>query len=156
MDHPLHMGIHVGPFSAPAIQKRVRDADLVLSMGNQLTDMNLGAARPQVRRDRSVWAVSGRVNISFHTYTDVTLKDFVARLSKEKLPRIGERVEYQDNLKRTPLRDGGRTPLSINDLLVEVNEFIASGKGRGYDVFAESGDMLFGGLEVRLRSGIFG
>ena len=50
MDHPLHMGIHIGPFSAPAIQKRVRTADLVLSLGNQLTDMNLGAAKPQVRR----------------------------------------------------------------------------------------------------------
>ena len=58
MDHPLHMGIHVGPFSAPAIQKRVRDADLVLSMGNQLTDMNLGAARPQVRASRRWgWAI---------------------------------------------------------------------------------------------------
>ena len=41
----------------------------------------------------------------------------------------------------------------INDLLVEVNEFLASGKGRGYHVFAESGDMLFGGLEVRVPKG---
>ena len=153
MDHPLHMGIHVGPFSAPAIQRRVRSADLVLSMGNQLTDINLGAAKPQVRRDRSIWAVSGRVNISFHTYTDVTLKDFVARLAKEKLPRISERVEYHDNLKRTPLRAGSRTPLSINDLLVEVNEFLSSARGRRYHVFAESGDMLFGGLETRMQSG---
>ncbi len=57
MDHPLHMGIHIGPISAPAIQKRVRTADLVLSLGTQLTDMNLGAAKPQVRRRHSVWAI---------------------------------------------------------------------------------------------------
>ena len=79
MDHPLHMGIHIGPFSAPAIQRRVRTSDLVLSLGNQLTDMNLGAAKPQVRRRHSVWAIENRVNVSFHTYTDVTLNDFVAR-----------------------------------------------------------------------------
>jgi indolepyruvate decarboxylase len=153
MDHPLHMGIHIGPFSAPEIQRRVRSADLVLSMGNQLTDMNLGAARPQVRRRNSVWAVENRVNVSFHTYTDVTLKDFVSRLALENLPRSRESVRYFDNLKRRPLPKPGRRepPLSINDLLVEVNAFLA---GRsGYDVFAESGDMLFGGLEIRQRSG---
>ncbi len=153
MDHPLHMGIHVGPFSAPAIAKRVRGADLVLSLGNQLTDINLGSAKPQVQRKNSVWAVSQRVNISFHAYTDVTLTDFVVRLTKEKLPRFQEKVRYHDNLKRRPLAQGSKARLSINDLLVEVNEFLASGKGRGYHVFAESGDMLFGGLEVRVPKG---
>jgi indolepyruvate decarboxylase len=152
MDHPLHMGIHIGPFSARAIQERVRKADLVLSMGNQLTDMNLGAAKPQVERAKSVWAVNQRVNVSFHTYTDVTLKDFVSKLAKEKLPTISEKIAYHDNLKRTKLAKTP-TPLSINDLLVEVNEFLASGKRRGYHVFAESGDMLFGGLEVRVPGG---
>lgn len=39
----------------------------------------------------------------------------------------------------------------MNDLLVEVNEFLAGNES--YHVFAESGDMLFGGLELRLRSG---
>ncbi len=153
MDHPLHMGIHIGPFSAPEIQRRVRGSDLVLSLGNQLTDMNLGAARPQVRRRHSVWAIENRVNISFHTYTDVTLKDFVAHLAAEKLPRLREPVRYHDNLERTPLPKPGRRErqLSINDLLVEVNEFLA--EQRGYDVFAESGDMLFGGLEIRQPQG---
>jgi indolepyruvate decarboxylase len=153
MDHPLHMGIHIGPLSAAPIQKRVRDADLVLSLGNELTDMNLGAARPQVRRERSVWAVSGRVNVSFHTYTEVELRDFVLRLAEQDLPRRRESVRYHDNLKHTRLRPGRDTALSINDLLVEVNEFLASGRARGYDVFAESGDMLFGGIELRLRRG---
>jgi len=152
MDHPLHMGIHIGPFSPKPIEKRVREADLVLSMGNQLTDMNLGAARPQVKRERSVWAVSNRVNVSFHQYTDVTLRDFTAALAREKLPRFRERIRYHDNLKRR--RAGAREPtrLSIDDLLVELNGFLAEAR-KPYDVFAESGDMLFGGLELRLPEG---
>jgi len=153
MDHPQHMGIHIGPFSAPEIQKRVRSADLVLAMGTQLTDVNLGAAKPQVLRDRSVWASGHRVNVSFHTYTDVMLRDFVAGLAKQRLPRSRERVRYYDNLKRPARRaKGARLPkLSINDLLVELNDFLA--KHPGYDVFAESGDSLFGGLELRLQAG---
>jgi len=155
MDHPLHMGIHIGPFSPEAVGRRVRGADLVLSMGNQLTDMNLGAAKPQVKRERSVWAVSQRVNVSFHQYTDVTLRDFVGALVKEKkLPRFRERVRYHDNLKRRAKRARPPAKLSVNDLLVEVNDFLA--EQPGYDVFAESGDMLFGGLEVRVpRGGLY-
>jgi indolepyruvate decarboxylase len=144
MDHPQHMGVHIGPFSARAIQQRVRQADLVLALGTQLTDMNLGAAKPQVSRDLSVWAVGGRVNVSFHTYTDVALRDFVVALGREKLPRFRERVGYHDNLRST--RGSPDRPLSVNDLLVAVNGFLA--EHPGYDVLAESGDMLFGGLEL--------
>jgi len=151
MDHPQHMGIHIGPFSAEAIQKRVRGADLVLALGTQLTDMNLGAARPQVHRNRSVWASNQRVNVSYHTYTEVTLKEFVAGLVKQKLPRSRERVRYRDNLKRTPRSKAPSHKLSINDLLVELNDFLA--EHSRYDVFAESGDSLFGGLELRTRDG---
>ena len=149
MDHPLHMGIHMGPFSPPAIERRVRDADLVLALGTVLTDMNLGASKPQVRRDRSVWAVDGRVNVSFHTYTDVVLRDFVSALTAERLPRSREKIAYSDNLKRPGARDGA--PLSINDMLLELNAFLDASPG--YHVFAESGDSLFGGLELRLRGG---
>ncbi len=150
MDHPLHMGVHIGPFSPPEVEKRVRAADLVLALGTQLTDMNLGASRPQVLRERSVWAVSQRVNVSFHTFTEVQLADFVAGLAKQRLPRRSERIQYHDNLK-----PAGRATqkLSINDLLLGVNEFLAAQPETRYDVFAESGDMLFGGLEVRQRGG---
>ena len=54
----------------------------MLALGTELTDMNLGAAKPQVARDRSVWALDGRVNVSFHQYTDVELYDFVAELAR--------------------------------------------------------------------------
>ncbi len=153
MDHPQHMGIHVGPFSAQPIQKRVRDADLVLALGTQLTDMNLGASKPQVLRDRSVWATGGRVNVSFHTYTDVTLRDFVAALAKAQLPRFKERIRYSDNLKRRKGKPSSRATvkLSINDMLLEINDVLEA--NHGYDVFAESGDMLFGGLEIRQPAG---
>jgi indolepyruvate decarboxylase len=149
MDHRLHMGIHMGPFSPPAVAKRVADADLVLALGTALTDMNLGAAKPQVRRDRSVWAIDGRVNVSFHTYTEVELRDFVAALAKERLPRLRERVASHDNLRRP----GGApdAPLAVNDLLLEMNAFLD--RHPGYDVFADSGDSLFGGLELRQRAG---
>jgi len=156
MDHPLHMGIHMGPFSHEAIGRRVREADLALVLGAQHTDMNLGASRSQIPTEHSVWAAGQRVNISYHQYADVTLRDFVHGLAGQSLPRFGEKVRYYNNLKRARSKSqrGGRpTPLAVNDLLVEVNAFLA--EHQGYHVFAESGDMLFGGLELRLHGGLY-
>jgi indolepyruvate decarboxylase len=153
MDHPLHMGIHMGPLSAPAIQRRVRSADLVLALGTELTDMNLGAAKPQVARDTSVWAIEGRVNVSFHSYTDVELYDFVAALAGRPLPRFRERVVYHDNLVAPRPGAARQRPLRVNDMLVELNRFLAAHPG--YHVVAESGDALFGGLELRLSGGLY-
>ncbi len=145
MDHPLDLGIYVGPKSHPSIVERVKKADLVLSLGSQRTDLNLGASRPLIPPEHSVWATEERVEISHHQYADVTLADFVSGLARAKLPRFKEKVVSIDNLKRGPRR--ARRPLSINDLLVEVNDFLA--ETPDYHVVAESGDMLFGGLEVR-------
>jgi indolepyruvate decarboxylase len=115
--------------------------------------MNLGAAKPQVARDTSVWAIDGRVNVSFHQYTDVELYDFVAALAARPLPRFRERIGYHDNLVAPPPQRAARRPLRVNDMLVELNRFLAA--HGGYSVVAESGDALFGGLELRLRGGIY-
>jgi indolepyruvate decarboxylase len=72
------------------------------------------------------------------------LKDFVEKLVAQRLPKLREKIAYHDNLKRGDR--SAKKKLSINDMLVEVNDFLA--ECHGYDVFAESGDMLFGGLEV--------
>ena len=156
MDHPLHMGIYMGPYSHERIQERVRRADLVVALGTQPTDLNLGGAPPQIAAERSVWARSSRVEISHHQYTDVAIHDFVSALARQDLPSFGEKVVYSDNLRRDSPRKAKsgasarkQKALSINDLLLQVNEFLA--QHGDYHVVAESGDMLFGGLEVRVH-----
>jgi indolepyruvate decarboxylase len=156
MDHPLYQGVYIGHASHPDIRRRVREADLVLSLGNPLTDIDLGASKPEVPAERSVRAVGRRVEISHHQYVDVGVRDFVEALAQERLPDFGEEVAYCDNLKRSARNDEERRakPLTVNDLLVEVNDFLA--RHGSYHVVAESGDMLFGGLEMRVHgSGLY-
>jgi indolepyruvate decarboxylase len=96
-----------------------------------------------------VWAVDGRVNASFHTYTDVHIRDFVRGLLRARLRRHRERVRYADHLPRQePLAE---RRLRVTDVLHEVNRFLRG--RRGYLVVAESGDMLFAGLDVRVERG---
>src|SRR3989454_8882287 len=127
MDHPLFMGVHIGPLSTPPIVKRVDRADLVLNLGTLLTDMNLGSRPPQITRDRSIWAVGGRVNVSFHTYTDVHIRDFVHGLRRAPLRRHRENVRYCDNLPAQPPET--RRGLPVTDLLPQGNPFLRGRRG---------------------------
>ncbi|HYR97196.1 MAG TPA: thiamine pyrophosphate-binding protein [Candidatus Binatus sp.] len=149
MDHPLYMGVHIGPISPRPIVKRVDSADLVVNLGTLLTDMNLGSRPPRITRDRSIWAVGGRVNVSYHTYTDVHIRDFVRGLLRAPLRRHRESVRYCDNLPPQPVET--RRALRVTDVLHEVNRFLRG--RRGWVVVAESGDMLFAGLDVRVERG---
>src|SRR5439155_18516590 len=149
MDHPLYVGVHIGPISPRPIVERVDGADLVLNLGTLLTDMNLGSRPPRITRDRSIWAVGGRVNVSYHTYTDVHVRDFVRGLLRAPLRRHRETVRYCDNLPPQPA--AMKRSLRVTDVLHEVNRFL---RGRhGWLVVAESGDMLFAGLDIRVERG---
>src|SRR5262249_38733444 len=138
-----------GRMGRPAVVAGGDGADPVLNLGTLLTDMNLGSRPPQITRDRSIWAVGGRVNASYHTYTDVHIRDFVRGLLRARLRRHRERVRYCDNLP--PAARSPSQPLRVTDVLHELNRFLRG--RRGYGVVAESGDMLFAGLDVRVERG---
>ena len=146
MDHPQYMGVNIGPISPPAIRERIDEADLVLNFGTLLTDMNLGSRLPNLPPEKSIWAVQNTVNISYHTYTNVTLRDYVKTLLKAPLKQHHEKVEYCDNLSPQPPEDNRQ--IQVADMLWEVNKFLHTHKG--YMVVAESGDMLFAGLDIKV------
>jgi TPP-dependent 2-oxoacid decarboxylase len=149
MDHPMYMGVHIGPISPPPIVKRMDEADLVINLGCLKTDMNFGNRPPHIIQGRTVWAVDRKVDVKFHTYTEVGVRDFVRALLKQNLKTHREKVEYADNLPKETAHN--RRQIKVADILRTVNEFLAAHKG--YLVVAESGDMLFGGLDIRVPTG---
>src|SRR5580658_4259044 len=94
MDHPLYMGVHIGPISPPAMVARMDEADLVINLGCLKTDMNFGNRPPHIIQDRTVWAVDRKVDVKYHTYTDVGVRDFARALLRQKLRRHHEKVVY--------------------------------------------------------------
>jgi indolepyruvate decarboxylase len=147
MNHPLYLGVYAGAVSPPGIRERANKADLIISLGMFLTDIEMGGSQPpEALRHRSIWAVENRVNVSFHTYTDVTLRDFVRALVRADLKCHRERVTYCDNLgsRQRDLRHRIR----VADVLREMNQFLAQHKN--FLVVAESGDSLFGGLDLKV------
>jgi indolepyruvate decarboxylase len=149
MNHPLYMGVHVGPISPPPIVARMDEADFVLNLGCLRTDMNFGNRPPHIIQEKTVWAVDRRVDVKFHTYTDVAVRDFVGALLKQELRHHRETVTYSSNLTNGAApANGDTTPVKVSEILRAVNDFVA--ENRDYMVVAESGDMLFGGLDLRV------
>ncbi|MGH7844913.1 MAG: thiamine pyrophosphate-binding protein [Candidatus Binatia bacterium] len=147
MNHPLYMGVYVGGISPATIRERVEQADLIISLGMFLTDIEMGGSQPpEALRHRSIWAVENRVNVSFHTYTDVTLRDFVHGLIRAELKTRREKVTYSDNLAPSQSDPGRR--VRVADVLREINDFLAQHKS--FMVVAESGDSLFGGIDIKV------
>ncbi len=146
MDHPQYMGVHVGPISPAPIVERMDEADFVLNLGCLKTDMNFGNRPPRVIQDQSVWAVDRKVDVKYHTYIDVGVRDFVRAMLHQKLRHHEERVAYADNLGDVSKAENRQ--IRVAQILVAVNQFLATHKN--YLVVTESGDMLFGGLDVRV------
>jgi indolepyruvate decarboxylase len=143
------MGVHVGPISPPPIVARVDEADFVLNLGCLRTDMNFGNRPPEIIEGKSVWAVDRRVDVKYHTYMNVGVRDFVRALRKQSIQRHEETVRYADNLgEAVAIADSGGAALRVCEILTVVNEFLAVHKR--YMVVAEAGDMLFGGLDIRV------
>lgn len=147
IDHPQHMGVYIGAISPKPIRERIARADVVLSLGTLLTDMNLMGRAPTFGPDVAISAVDDRVDVSFHSYNQVTLRDFLAALLRQPLERRRERVAYADNLG--PQQRGTKRAVRVSDVLWEVNRFLAG--RRDIPVVAEAGDALFGGLDVRVE-----
>jgi TPP-dependent 2-oxoacid decarboxylase len=149
MDHPLHMGVHIGPISPPPIVARMDQADFVLNLGCLRTDMNFGNRPPQIVQEKSVWAVDRKVDVKYHTYINVAVRDFVRTLLKQELRKHREVVTYANNLTNgVPHSNGASTPVKVAEILRAVNDFVA--ENRHYLVVAESGDMMFGGLDLKV------
>ncbi len=147
MNHPLYMGVYIGAISPRPIRARVEEADLIIGLGMFLTDIELGGSQPpEALRHRSIWAVEHHVNVSFHTYTDVTLRDFVHGLLRADLKMHHEKVAYSDNLSHAPSRLN--QPVKVGDVLMEMNRFLA--RHKKFMAVAESGDSLFGGLDLKV------
>ncbi len=155
MDHPLHMGVHIGPISPPPIVARMDEADFVLNLGCLRTDMNFGNRPPQIIQEKSVWAVDRKVDVKYHTYINVAVRDFVRALLKQELRKHREVVTYASNLTNGVTHSNGTgAPVKVAEILRAVNDFVA--ENRHYMVVAESGDMMFGGLDLKVpREGLY-
>ncbi|MCQ4573853.1 MAG: thiamine pyrophosphate-binding protein [Candidatus Brocadiales bacterium] len=83
--NPQFIGLYEGMSSRDYVRERIENAGGLLCLGTFMSDINLGGFTAKLDNDRLIVARDGRVRIKNHYYNQVSLRDFIKKLT-EKLP----------------------------------------------------------------------
>jgi indolepyruvate decarboxylase len=84
--HPQFLGVYFGGLGPESVRKSIEDADVLLCLGALMTDVNLGVDTATHFHGNTILANSDKVGIKHHTYSQVSLADFMHGL-RVGLPR---------------------------------------------------------------------
>ncbi|MGB2706212.1 MAG: thiamine pyrophosphate-binding protein [Candidatus Omnitrophota bacterium] len=152
--NPLFLGVYCGSLLREAAQKAVKEANVVLSLGALMTDINLGVGTLKIDPSRMIASNSDNVRIMRHLYEDVSLKDFIKELRK-KLP-AGKpdfsKIDHPSRLLKKDFHPVPKNKITISRFYERINHFI--NKNKDSIVLTDTGDSIFCTAELFLPEGI--
>ena len=145
-NHPLYLGVYGGAMSSDEhVRKYIESSDLVLMLGNFITDMSMGFYTARLDRKRTVLATTERVSVQYHRYESIQFRDFLQALARAKIPPKPFRHPHPRVVPR-PLRKKERSePLKV----VDVFRILSLHLDERCCVIADIGDAIFGAVGIR-------
>lgn len=144
--HPLCMGVYEGAMGREAVRKYVESSDCMILLGAFMTDINLGIYTANINRSHSISAASESVSIRHHSYGDISLDDFLDRLSKGSIKRRkSTKIPNPPLLKRPKPVEGKK--ISVSYLFKTLNSHL----GGKTVVIADPGDAMLGALDMVIQ-----
>jgi len=143
-NHPQYMGVYEGAVGQEHVRKAVEDADCVLILGAFMTDINLGIYTANININRTIDANSENLSIKHHHFDDVTLKDFIRRLTQAG---IKKKRALPKKKATKPIRLQPRKPITVRRLFERMNSYIDENS----IVIADIGDSLFGASDLTIH-----
>ncbi|AET38684.1 alpha-keto acid decarboxylase family protein Ecym_3185 [Eremothecium cymbalariae DBVPG len=148
--HPRYGGVYAGSISKPEVKKAVESADLILSIGSLLADMNTGNFSQSYSTKDIVEFHSTFTMIKNATFNGVQMKFVLQKLAEKVGDVVQNYVPVPIASKPSPNKPlDPLTPLAQQWLWKEVSTFLKEGD----IVIAESGTPAFGINEVTLPTG---
>jgi indolepyruvate decarboxylase len=149
--HKQFVGVYYGHLGAEEPRRVVEDADLLLSLGALMTDVNLGIGSARLDESRMIVANSDNVRVRHHIYQNVSLADFIAAL-RERIPKGSATAKINHPsllLKNNFTPDPGRK-ISLGRFYERINHFL----DKGHVVVSDTGDSLFSSAALFLPEGV--
>jgi len=145
-EHPLYLGVYEGAMGREEVRRYVEESDCVLLLGVFMTDVNLGIYTARLELARAIYATSEKLTIRFHTYENVTLRDFLAGLIEAPLRSHdpGE-IPHPDPVLEFIAQ--GKQKVTVRRLFQCLNAFLTD----DIVVIADIGDALFGAADLLIR-----
>ncbi|MCW4000638.1 MAG: thiamine pyrophosphate-binding protein [Candidatus Bathyarchaeota archaeon] len=145
-DEPHYFGLYLGAAGNRAAEKVVAESDLVLVLGEMLSDVNLGAKLASSKRGEIVWCFNREVNVEEQVLGAVPLEALVAELAKARVPRKSWVFPVKVPLRVNRACKFTSAPLVMGEVVDAVN-WLFSEYGE-MPLVADTGNCLFASLNL--------
>ncbi|GES96149.1 pyruvate decarboxylase [Rhizophagus clarus] len=149
-NHPLFGGIYIGNVSEPHVQRGVKEADLILSIGSLKSDFNTGGFTYLVSAEKTIEFRHDRVKIFYAVYENVSMRQILPKLTSRlerqpSLTQVEPPYQYQPTMEETNSQQITQSWIwkEIASKFLKPNDIIV----------AETGTSLFGLMDVRFPEG---
>lgn len=147
--HPLYAGTYVGALSRKDVVDFVEESDCVLSLGAMPTDMDTGIFTTHLSPTNTIFAIAEGIRICHHSFGDVLLDEFLARLASQELPVFSRPVPGLKNPLAAPWKADPYRPVTTARLFQKVNSILTPETA----VLADPGDAMFGSIDLAVHQG---
>ncbi|MBD2469039.1 alpha-keto acid decarboxylase family protein [Nostoc sp. FACHB-145] len=152
--HPQFIGIYNGAASKEYVQKRIEEADCVLSIGTLMTDFNTGKFSAKLDPSRTIEVNGQSVKVKRALYNNVAMRDVLSALSQKLQHRDTKTLDFQHSIET--LDAGFTEPFQPNETPITQKRFwyrLAHFLKEDDIIVADTGTALFGATVVPLPKG---
>ncbi|MFH1593264.1 MAG: thiamine pyrophosphate-binding protein [Candidatus Omnitrophota bacterium] len=146
--HPQFIGTYGGAMSTGPARDLIESADIVLSIGALMTDLNLGIWSAHLDPSKMITANSDNVRIKHHIYKHVSLRDFISALRgklKKKRIRLPKFRHPSQAVKKRFVPASGRK-ITHKRFFQRMNHLI----DKKSIVIADTGDSILSAFDLYL------
>jgi len=150
--HPNYIGVYSGALSEENVRRAVEEADVVLSIGAWMSDIDLGIYTARIDVGRMIHAGADRVQIKRHHFDDVYLGDFIVGL-RDALPKKSARaprIEPAAISLFEPFESDPNAKITIDRFYQRINHFL----GDQDVVLADAGDSFLCAGDLIMHEGV--
>lgn len=145
--HPCFVGNYFGQFGNPKVKEYVESADLILSLGTVLTEMETAGYTAKLSAKVLVQATAREVTIGHHNYQGVNLKTLVDELIEQTTSKVKPTLRYTVPTIEPELIEPkhGEKDLTVAYMINQLNDMLSE----KYAVVSDVGDCLYAGMSLK-------
>ncbi len=149
-DDSAFYGTYFGKAGNPSAEKAIAESDLVLLIGERLSDVTLGAKLARDKQSGIIQCFSHEVKTPSRTYKGVTLADLVAELYTADAARKSAAMPAKVPLRVNHAPKYTAEPIVSKEVIDAVNWFF--GEHGEMPVISDTGNCLFMTLQIKATS----
>ncbi len=148
--HPLYLGVYQGQVCGEATRQVIESSDVLLTLGVMFTDINLGMYTATLDPRHMVRAKHGQVSIKHHSFSGITLKDFITGLATAwragSSKKFGKAVPVAEATSQAAENADPGSALTMESMIAVLNRKLTP----DVSVVADTGDCLFAAAELKV------